>query len=462
MSTVSDISAPAPAPPALTTRDAQSAEARPAADRPELTARRQRALAQEVIVRFAVVVVMMLFNELQTTGDHTREVIRVTALIGLLFNAAYYVAGRTGRALRGQAYVRMSLDVAFLTAGLYAAGGLAAAPYVAVYATVPVYTGIVFSSRACIVVTLLATGSFLAVCGLQVGGVLRISRPLPSDAWEIASFNLLILNIVGGLAAFLAEAYRRSRQRLATLHAELERAHDESLRLNRHIQRAARFEALSEVVAGVTHEMRNVLTGAFGHLYLLREKLTSPATRDLDHHVSQVERCCHDAMRIIQRTLEVARQPGPEREPVAIADVIARVVELKRYDLRRDDIALRVDVAEPVPTVVTSAFQVQQVLLNLVTNAQDELRRGSGRREIVIGLAAGTDGCLIEVADSGRGIPPEVLPRLFEPFFTTKDDGTGLGLAISAGIAEGLGGRLTAANRAEGGAIFRLALPVTR
>jgi signal transduction histidine kinase len=207
--------------------------------------------------------------------------------------------------------------------------------------------------------------------------------------------------------------------------------------------------------------MRNVLTGAFGHLFLLREKLT-PATPELDHHVSQVERCCHDAMRIIRRTLDVARQPGPELEPVAIADVIARVVELKGYDVRRDDIALRVDVAEAVPTVVTSAFQVQQVLLNLVTNAQDELRRSSGRREIVIGLAAGTDGCIIEVADSGRGIPPAVLPRLFEPFFTTKDDGTGLGLAISAGIAEGLGGRLTAANRAEGGAIFRLTLPITR
>ena len=461
MSTLSDISVPAAAPPVSTTREAQSAEPLPAADRPEVAARHQRALAQEVLVRFAVVVVMIVFNELQTTGDHTREVIRVTAIIGLLFNAAYYIAGRTGRALRVQAYVRMSLDVAFLTAGLYAAGGLAAAPYVGVYATVPVYTGIVFSSRACIVVTLLATGSYLAICGLQVGGVLRISRPLPAEAWEIASFNLLVLNIVGGLAAFLAEAYRRSRQRLATLHADLERAHDESLRLNRHIQRAARFEALSEVVAGVTHEMRNVLTGAFGHLFLLRERLTS-ATPELEHHVSQVERCCHDAMRIIRRTLDVARQPGPEREPVAIADVIARVVELKGYDVRRDDIALRVDVAAAVPTVVTSAFQVQQVLLNLVTNAQDELRRSSGRREIVIGLAAGTDGCIIEVADSGRGIPPEVLPRLFEPFFTTKDDGTGLGLAISAGIAEALGGRLTAANRAEGGAVFRLALPVTR
>ena len=420
--------------------------------------RRLHALAQELGVRIAVALVMIGFNELFTVGDHARAVIRVASVSGLVINGPYFLLGRSGRALRAQAYVRMSLDVVLLTAGLYAAGGLAAAQYAGVYAIVPVYTGIVFSSRACVVVTGLATVSFLGVAALQAAGALPISRPIPEDAWETTVFNLLVLNIVGGLAALLARAYRLSRNRLAAAHAELERAHDESLRLNSHIQRAARLESLGEVVAGVTHEVRNVLQGAFGHLWFLRERLGTSGA-DVERHLAVIERCCNDAMRIIRRTLDMTRQPGPEVERVAVGEVIGRVAELKRYDLRRHGITLRVDVAEPLPAILGSPFQLQQVLLNLVTNAQDELRRADGPREIVLSATAGSDGCLIEVADSGRGIPCEVLPRLFEPFFTTKEDGTGLGLAISAGIVERFGGRLTAANRPDRGAVFRVTLP---
>jgi signal transduction histidine kinase len=423
--------------------------------------RRDRALAQELLVRSAVALAMIGFNELFTVGDHARNVIRVASVIGLIINGPYYLLARTGRSLRAQAHTRMSLDVVLLTAGLYAAGGLAAAPYAAVYAIVPVYTGIVFSSRACLVVTALATVSFLGMAVAQTVGLLPESRPIPADAWETATFNLLVLNIVGGLAALLARAYRLSRHRLAAAHAELERAHDESLRLNEHIQRAARLESLGEVVAGVTHEIRNVLTGALGHVWLLRERVAAPSP-DIERHLSQIERCCDDAMRIIRRTLDMARQPGAEPEPVVIAEVIERVSELKRYDLRRYGITLRVDVVQPLPVIAGSAFQLQQVLLNLVTNAQDELRRSEAPREIAITATAGTEGCVIEVADTGRGIPYDALPRLFEPFFTTKEDGTGLGLAISAGIVERFGGRLTAANRRDGGAVFRVTLPVTR
>jgi signal transduction histidine kinase len=204
--------------------------------------------------------------------------------------------------------------------------------------------------------------------------------------------------------------------------------------------------------------VRNVLQGAFGHLWFLRERLGTSGA-DVERHLAVIERCCNDAMRIIRRTLDMTRQPGPELERVAVGEVIGRVAELKRYDLRRHGITLRVDVAEPLPAILGSPFQLQQVLLNLVTNAQDELRRADGPREIVLSATAGSDGCLIEVADSGRGIPYEVLPRLFEPFFTTKEDGTGLGLAISAGIVERFGGRLTAANRPDRGAVFRVTLP---
>jgi C4-dicarboxylate-specific signal transduction histidine kinase len=417
----------------------------------------RRSLYQEIAVRAVVSLLLLAYNELVITSHETHHVVRFTTLASLLVNGVYYAAARTRRRLRLQAYVRMAFDVAFITAGLYAAGGLGAAPYVGVYAIVPVYTAIVFSSRACVAATLLATVGYLLVAGFQTSGALPMHRPLQPDAWHAATFNLLVLNIVGGLAALLAEAYRKSRRQLAALTAEIERAHDESQRLNAQIQRAGRMYAISEVVAGVTHEMRNVLQGVFGHLWLVRRKLPN-VSPELDEHLAQVEQGCESAMRIIRNTLDMARQPHDETALVDIAEVIQRVTELKAYDLRRAGVTLLTDVAAGLPAVRGSAFQLQQVLLNLVSNAQDEVRT-SPCREISVTARAADSGCVLEVRDTGPGIPRAVLPHVFEPFFTTKETGTGLGLAISAGIVERFGGRITAGNRRDGGAVFRIFLP---
>jgi signal transduction histidine kinase len=422
------------------------------------TSRRRRALHQELAVRVAVALLMLVFNELLTMAHAAQIVIRVAAVLGVLVNVPYYLAARADWRRRLQAWVRMGMDVGFITVGLYAAGGLGAAAYLGVYAIVPVYTGIVFSSRACVVVTLLATAAFLAMAGAQTLGLLPFTSPPHPDAWETAIFNLLVLNIVGGLAAMLADAYRRSRHGLAVAYGELERAHEQSLRMHAQIERAGRLYAVSEVVAGVTHEMRNVLQGVFGHLWLVRRKLAN-APAEVGEHLAQVEEACEHVMRIIRTTLDMARQPGDAPGPLTVDEVVGRATELKAYDLRRDGITLVVDVPADLPRIRASAFQLQQVLLNLLTNAQDELRERDGRREITV--AAGLDplGCAIEVRDSGPGIPRAILPRVFEPFFTTKETGAGLGLAISAGIVERFGGRITAFNRREGGATFRIVLP---
>ena len=409
-------------------------------------------------MRVTVTSLLLLFNELVVVDHAMSSIIRLTAFIGLVLNVPYYVAIRTGVGLRVQAYVRMLVDVALTTVGLYGAGGLGAAQYIGVYTIVPIYTAFVFSSRACVTATVFATATYLGVVVLQLQHVLPYTQqPLP-DAWLIAAFNLLVLNIVGSLAALLAEAYRQSRNRLAMLYAELERAHDESLKLNVEMQGAARRFVLTEVVAGVTHDVRNALQGAFGHLWLAR-RTGRPLTPEAAGHLDQAEQACESAMRIIRTTLDMARRPAPEREPVAAAEVVRRVTELKAVEFRRDGITLTVDVADTLPRVLASPYQLQQVLLNLLGNAQDELRGSAGRREI--GIAGRVDGgrVIVEVHDTGPGIAPNVLPHIFEPFYTTKLSGSGLGLAISAGIAEAFGGTLVGENRREGGALFRLTLP---
>ena len=139
-------------------------------------------------------------------------------------------------------------------------------------------------------------------------------------------------------------------------------------------------------------------------------------------------------------------------------DVVRRVVDLKGFDVRRDGITLRVEFPLAFPSVEASAFQLEQVLLNLVGNAHEALR-GRGAGAITIAGAVDDGRVIVEVRDDGPGITAEALPRIFEPFFTTKESGTGLGLAISAGIMRDAGGELTAANRPGGGAVFRVAFP---
>lgn len=407
-----------------------------------------------------VAILILAFDQIFSVAPRRAgfTVVSLLAVATLALNALYWIAGRSGQWGRTQAYVRMLVDIVFITAGLGVAGGLAAAPFLGVYMIVPAYAGLVLSRTAALVTTAAAPVAYLGMVFLQQAGWLpRVARgPLVAD-WTIAAFNLLVLAVVGGLIAQLGEAYRRSRRRLASLNLELERASDESLRFNAEIQRAMQLGALGEVVAGVTHELGNVLAAALGHIATARRKVASERP-DVDEHLAQVEQSFDTAARIVRAALETARQKTPA-DRVSLEALATQVAELKAYDLRRDGVSVRLRFPPVFPRVLAAPYQLQQVLLNLVTNAQQALRDSPPPRVIEIaGLREG-DRAIVEVRDTGPGIPPAALDRIFEPFFTTKADGTGLGLAISAGIARELGGQLTAANLAGRGAVFRLSLP---
>ncbi len=423
--------------------------------------RRERRLLQEIAVRATLCLAFLALNELLDlgTGPLANPIVRAAALLALLLNLPYYLAARLGRRLRAQAYGRMLVNVALLTLGLYGAGGLAAAPYVAVYAIVAVYAGTVLSSLACVVATLTATASYLLVVVLQGKGVLPATGVVPPNAWAVAMFNLLLVNVVGALAATLSEAYRQSRRRLATLYQELERAYDGSSKLNAEIQRSARLNVLGEVVAGITHEIRNALQGSVLALEMVRQEVAAAVPAVLGE-LDRIEHGCETALRIVRNVLHTARHASEEKGPVSLAEIARRTVDLRGYDLRREGIAIQLDFPREFPLVIGNPFRLQQVLLNLVTNAQEALRAGGRTRTIALVGSAGEGRAVVEVHDTGPGIAEGALPRLFEPFFTTKPNGTGLGLAISVNIVRECGGDLSARNRPEGGAIFRVSLPL--
>jgi signal transduction histidine kinase len=430
-------------------------------DRAFVARRDLRQVRQELAVRASVCVLIFALNEWVHAGAGLEPdpTIRGATLTGVFLNGPFYLAARTQRATRLQAYVRMLADIALLTVGLLGAGGAAAAPYVAVYAIVPLYVGIIGSSTPCLVATMAATASYLTLVALQELGWLATPPSLSSIPWTVIAFNLLILNVVGLLTATVGDVYRHNRLRLVTLYQALERAHDESQRLNAEIQRGAHLQALGEVVAGLAHEMRNALGVAMSNLDLALAKahgVPSQVLRHLDH----ARQGCEAALRVLQGTLQTARQASEEKGAVSLPEVARRIADLKGYDLHRDGISIRVDFPPEFPRVIGNPFKLQQVLLNLVTNAQEALREATGPRAIALVGLSEEGSAVLEVRDTGPGIPEEVQPRLFKPFSTTKPSGTGLGLAISAGIVQEFGGVLTADNRPEGGAVFRLRLPI--
>src|SRR5437879_5518691 len=185
--------------------------------------RRRLRLYQELTVRGGVALVIVAFQLVFPVEPAViARCISLLAIFGLFLNGPYFLAARNGRAFRAQAYLRMLVDVLLLSAGLYFAGGLAAAHFLGVYLIVMIYAGITFTSRACLTATAAATGSYVTIVSLQHAGILSAPFELP-NALMIATFNLVLLNIAGALTAMLSRALRESRRRLRATYQELER-----------------------------------------------------------------------------------------------------------------------------------------------------------------------------------------------------------------------------------------------
>jgi PAS domain S-box-containing protein len=224
------------------------------------------------------------------------------------------------------------------------------------------------------------------------------------------------------------------------------------------LEQTERLVTIGQMAAGVAHEINNPLNAIVGMAELLCEDLEDEGAKRMAEHIRE------QALRIgrITKNLLTFARPRPQEfAPVDINDVVREVVEMKSYQLRSNNIAVVLNLTEPLPKVLGDKLQLQQVLLNLINNAEDAMsEQGGGTLSITTEQAGGFVRLIVE--DTGKGIPPELLPHIFDPFFTTKPvgKGTGLGLAIVYGIVTGHGGRIWAENKPEGGAKFVVELPV--
>src|SRR5439155_6393575 len=226
-------------------------------------------------------------------------------------------------------------------------------------------------------------------------------------------------------------------------------------------ERHEKLASLGLLAAGVAHEIRNPLTAIKAALFIQQKKFQPGSPDHADAKL--VEREILRLERIVNDFLQFARPTEPELATVP-ADLPLQEVQLfLAPQLEKANIQLVREACAPMWIRVDPA-QVKQVLINLVQNAADSIGRDGkitlrARRDRKSLSNGETDVVILEVADTGRGIPPEVEKRLFDPFFTTKDNGTGLGLSIAAGIVQKHGGLLQYQTRVNHGTIFGIVLP---
>jgi PAS domain S-box-containing protein len=221
---------------------------------------------------------------------------------------------------------------------------------------------------------------------------------------------------------------------------------------------AGKLAAVGQLIGGVAHELNNPLAVVVGHAQLLQHKAPDPAVRD---RADKILLAAHRAARIVKELQNFARPSEPHLSVVNLADVTERVLALREHSLRVSGISVAREIQRDVPPVLGDATQLEQVMLNLLLNAEHACRANGGRT-ITIGLAAGDGLVRVTVDDDGAGIPPDVLPRIFEPFYTTKPvgQGTGLGLSICYSIVEAHRGRLVAESPPGRGARMTIELPL--
>ncbi len=225
------------------------------------------------------------------------------------------------------------------------------------------------------------------------------------------------------------------------------------------LRRGERLTALGLLSAEIAHEIRNPLTVMRLLADTIGEGLAESDPRREDLAVMR-EKVAH-MEGVVSRVLSLARSQSGAFRPVSLAEVARQTALLLRLKLEQAGVALEVESDAGAPEVSGDPGQLQQVLLNLVLNAVQAMPEG-GRLALRISREGeGESACaVVRVADTGGGIPPEVLPRIFESFFTGREDGTGLGLAIVKRILRAHRGDITVESTGPKGTTFRLWIPV--
>jgi signal transduction histidine kinase len=241
---------------------------------------------------------------------------------------------------------------------------------------------------------------------------------------------------------------------LSLRNTQLAASQNQLLAVRESLARAERVAALGQVAANVAHQAGTPLNLVSGYVQMIRD---DPRTDErVRSRLQTIDTQIQHVTRVLRTMLDYARQPAGF-EIVSLAEIIERVGDIAEPRLSRDGIRPRISIASGLPPIRADVTQLEMALLNLVTNALDAMPHGGS---LAISASPGPTGIHLEIADTGTGIPAQIIERLFEPWVTSKPagHGTGLGLAIVRDVVRAHGGSISAHNTSTG-AVFVIDLP---
>jgi len=226
--------------------------------------------------------------------------------------------------------------------------------------------------------------------------------------------------------------------------------------------------SLGRVAAGIAHEIRNPLTGINTYLYTIEDLCDSDQLGGEDMEIirqviTQIQVASNKIESVIKRVMDFSKPGAPKMVRTDINASLEEAIELSLVTMRKNGIKIEKSLATNLPQCYADPQLIEQVVLNLITNAARAMEKSNGNPKLVqIKSAALNNTLRIQVADSGPGVPVELHEKIFDPFFTTKEDGAGIGLNIAQRIVADHNGAITLGNSRWGGAEFTIELPIER
>jgi signal transduction histidine kinase len=247
--------------------------------------------------------------------------------------------------------------------------------------------------------------------------------------------------------------------------SERKRLEDQARDLYHQLLQAEKLAALGQTISGVAHELNNPLATILTWAERLSQRpaaqIDDQTRRGLETILSESER----AAKIVRNLLTFARKRHTTRAMVDVNQIVRETLALRSYEQTLANIRIIEALAAGLPLAFADPHQFQQVLLNLIINAEQAMLGANGRGTLILRSWHDLDGdaVILEVNDDGPGVPEDVQPRIFDPFFTTKEvgKGTGLGLTVAYAIIQEHGGRITVKSQPGEGASFFVSLPVS-
>jgi two-component system NtrC family sensor kinase len=273
---------------------------------------------------------------------------------------------------------------------------------------------------------------------------------------DFAAMVLIIVSLAAVFAGYLIS--RNLAQRLAD-------AYRERTVMAHQVIETGRLASIGELAAGIAHEINNPVAimvqeaGWIDDLLGEGEPCSEENLEEITRAVGQIRTQGDRCKEITYKLLSFARKTDPTIREVELNKVVDEVIGLTSQKTRYANVRIETELSSDLPTIQASPSELQQVLLNLVNNSIDAIERPGGT--VTVATRTDNDGVVLEVRDTGKGIPEANLGRIFDPFFTTKPvgQGTGLGLPICYGIVEKMGGRISVESEIEKGTTFTVFIP---